>query len=127
MDEFGRILYGVACKELGIKAGLGFFGDVDEVDSILSRENTISHSHSHSHQGRARTSLSSHFSSSVTHRVSYGASSIRYFSVCGTGALLLGVLPSSGVCSYVTAAAEVDWMAAPSARTAWSFMVVSED
>lgn len=122
MGEFGRILHGVAFEELGIKTGLSFFSDVDKVDSILSHENRLVIVHDDSE--RAPTSLSSHFSSSVTHRVSYGASSIRYFSVWGSGALLLGALSSRGVCSYGTAAAEVDWMAAPNARTACSFMVV---
>lgn len=36
MCELGRIFYGVALKELGVEASLGFFGDVDEVDSILN-------------------------------------------------------------------------------------------
>jgi hypothetical protein len=35
VGELGRIFYGVVRKEFGVEAGLGFFGDVDEVDSIL--------------------------------------------------------------------------------------------
>jgi hypothetical protein len=38
LGELGGIVYGVAFEELGVEAGLGFFGDVNEVDSILSHE-----------------------------------------------------------------------------------------